>query len=319
MLAIISTFSKTFDEVGLVYFVPTFLESEIKIGMIVEVPLKEKIEIWVVLNIQTQENLWLDIETSKIKSLISIKNTNIFIGSYRTELLKFIAKHYFTPIHNSTSLFFPKNLRDKIIKDKIKFENNQYDYEYNYKKTLTIEQKKAYDEIISSKNNKILLHGVTWSWKTEIYIKLIKDNLEKKKQSLLLIPEIILTNQLQARLKEIFWEQVITINSSITEATKTKYWIDIHLNNAKIIIWTRSALFYPYNNLWLIIVDEEHDNSYTSDVSPRYSSIEIAEKITDLNKNLLILWSWTPSINIMYKSLKGNYKLISLLNKYTLN
>jgi primosomal protein N' (replication factor Y) len=110
------------------------------------------------------------------------------------------------------------------------------------------------------------------------------------KQSLFLIPEIILTNQLSDKIKNIFWNEVLILNSTVTEATKTKNWISMNNNDAKIIIWTRSALFYPYNNLWLIIIDEEHDNSYISDSSPRYNTIEVAEKITELNWNMLLLW-----------------------------
>jgi primosomal protein N' (replication factor Y) len=106
------------------------------------------------------------------------------------------------------------------------------------------------------------------------------------------------------------------MNSSITEGNKTKAWISINSEETKIIIWTRSALFYPYNNLWLIIVDEEHDNSYKSDQAPRYNSIEIANKITELHWNKLLLASWTPSINSMYNAIKGEYKLLKLLEKY---
>ena len=326
MFAIISTFSKTFDEVGLIYFVPAFLKEQLKLGMIVEVTLREKIEIWVVLKFWTQEELWLNIDESKIKSLVWIKNEKIFLKKYRLELLIWIAGHYFTPIHNSTGLFFPKNLREKIVKGKVPLSQSfpqgekevatKERYNFNHKKELSESQKKAYLSIKSSQNNKILLHGITWSWKTEIYIKLIKDNLDKGKQSLLLIPEIILTNQLATRLKDVFWEDIIVLNSSVSEAKKTNYWLDIDSGKAKIILWTRSSIFYPYNNIWLIIIDEEHDNSYISDSSPRYNSIEVAEKITKLNWNMLLLGSWSPSVKSMYKALKGEYSLVSLFKKF---
>jgi primosomal protein N' (replication factor Y) len=106
------------------------------------------------------------------------------------------------------------------------------------------------------------------------------------------------------------------INSSITEASKTKAWFSINSWESKIILWTRTSLFYPYSNLWLIIIDVEHDNSYQSDQAPRYNSIEIANKITDLYWNKLLLASWTPSINSMYKAVKWKYKLLKLLEKY---
>ena len=163
----------------------------------------------------------------------------------------------------------------------------------------------------------MLLYWLTWSWKTEIYIKLIQETITSWKQALLLIPEIILTNQIAEKISNVFWDNILIINSTVTDATKTKYWIDIYNSNAKIIIWTRSALFYPYKNLDLIIIDEEHDNSYISDSSPRYNWIEVANKISDVTWAKLLLASGTPSIKNMYSALRGKYKLVSLLEKYT--
>jgi primosomal protein N' (replication factor Y) (superfamily II helicase) len=114
----------------------------------------------------------------------------------------------------------------------------------------------------------------------------------------------------------VFWDNIIIINSTVTDATKTKYRTAINNWEAKIILGTRSALFYPFDNLWLIIVDEEHDNSYISSSPPRYSSIDIVNQISDLTWAKLILASWTPSIKNMYLALKGNYKIVSLLEKY---
>ena len=315
MYCLVCPFSKTFDEVWVTYSVPDFLNDDIKIWQIVEISFNKKNILWIVLDLTN--NLNIDFDKDKILEIIKIKNENIFLSWYRVELIKWIAKYYFTAIHNSFSLFIPKNLKEKIIKDKLDFNKGyKLDYSFNYTNKLSVTQKNAYNEIINSKNNKILLYWLTWSWKTEIYINLIKENLDNNKQSLFLIPEIILTNQLADKIKNIFWDEVLIINSTITEAKKTQNWLKINNNDAKIVIWTRSALFYPYNNLWLIIIDEEHDNSYISDSSPRYNSIKIAEKITELNWNKLILWSWTPSINSMYKAITNKYKLVSLLNTY---
>lgn len=327
MYVLVSPFSKTFDDIWLTYIVPDFLLDEIKIWQIIEIPIKENIEIWVVLDIFKTPNTQFD--ESKIKSIISIKNENIFLSWYRVELTKWIASYYFTAIHNSLNLFFPRNLKEKILKNKIwiippphtsgtPFGKGRklIDYSFNHNVKLTDEQNEVLNSILNTEKQKILLYWLTWSWKTEIYIKLIKDTLDKGKQTLFLIPEIILTNQLSNKIKEVFWNNVLIINSTITDATKTKYWLEINSGEAKIIIGTRSALFYPYNNLWLIIIDEEHDNSYVSDSAPRYNTIEVAEKITELNWNKLVLASGTPSIKSMYKAVKWEYKLVNLLKKY---
>jgi len=315
MYALISPFFKTFDDIWLTYSVPDFLVEKIKVGQVVEIPFRKKAEYGIVIKIL--EKIEIDFDESKIKSIVSIFNESIFLSNYRVELLKWIASHYFSQLHNSHNLFFHKNLTEKIKKNKINIdEAKEYKYSFNHDIVLTSEQDKSLSQIKKRGNNKILFYWLTWSWKTEIYIKLIKDCLDDWKQTLFLIPEIILTNQLSDKIKKVFWNEVLIINSTVTAATKTKYWIDINSWNSKIIIWTRSALFYPYNNLWLIIIDEEHDNSYISDQSPRYNAVEVANKITELNWNKLILASWTPSVSSMYKWLKGKYDVVNLLEKY---
>lgn len=315
MYALISPFFKTFDDIWLTYSIPDFLIWELHVGQIVEIPFKDKIELWVILNIT--EKIDLKFNESKIKSIINLFNKSVFLSNYRIELLQWIAKYYFSALHNSHNLFFPKNLVSKIRNSKIDITKpNDYNYSYIHDINLSDNQKVAHSKINDSKNKKILFYWLTWSWKTEIYIKLIQECILKNEQVLFLIPEIILTNQLSEKIIKTFWTDVLIINSTITDATKTKYWIDINSNNAKIVIWTRSSIFYPYNNLWLIIIDEEHDNSYVSDSSPRYKTLEVANKITDICWNKLILASWTPSINSMYKWLKWDYEIVHLLEKY---
>lgn len=317
MFATIVPFKNSFDDLWLTYLIPKDMESDLKVWQIVEIPFKNNTDLWLVLSIEKDSPEWIN--KSKLRPILNINNKNILISSYRIELIKFISKHYFALIHSSLSLFLPKNLKEKLRKQKLKFDDiREYKYEYNSPKELTIKQEETYQKIINSKNNKVLLFWVTWSWKTEIYIKLIKKALDEWKQSLFLIPEIILWNQILERVQKIFWKDVIIINSTVSEAKKTKYFLDILHNKAKIIIWTRSSIFYPYNNLWLIIMDEEHDNSYISDNSPRYNSLEITDKIAELNPNIkLIKASWTPDINSMYYWLKGKYEVINLLEKYT--
>ena len=317
MYILVSPFSKTFDDKWFIYSVPKKQENSIKIGQMVLIPIKSSLEIAVIIAKQVDIKNQ-DYSKNKIKKIINIIYKNIFLSEYQVSLLKFIAENYFTPIHNAARLFFPKNLRDKIKKEKLKCFDLDYNinYTFNFKNKLTELQDKVFEDIKKEKKRNILLYGITWSWKTEIYIKLIKYYLEKWKQSLFLIPEIILSNEIWDRIKKVFWKEVLVINSDITEATKTKYWCKIRSWQAKIILWTRSSLFYPYFNLWFIIVDEEHDNSYKSDLSPRYNIIELVNKISEL-KNIKVLFaSWTPSIKSMYLWLKWKYKVLNLLEKY---
>lgn len=314
MYAIISPFLQSFDDIWVIYKIPDNLINILEKWMIVNIPFWKKNILWVILDLKESS----DFDISKIKEIIWIYSKDIFLNTYQIELLKWISKYYFSLIHLSTNLFFPRNLIWKLIKNKFTF--NDYDklnYNFNYKKILNDKQFKIVENIIKSDKKNFLFFWVTWSWKTEIYINIIKHYIDLWKQSLLLVPEIILTNQILERFRKVFWDNILVINSTISEAKKTKYWELIYQNKAKIIIWTRSSLFYPYNNLWIIIIDEEHDNSYISDITPRYNSIEVALQISNLNNNKLVLWSWTPKINHFYNFIKNDKcKILSLFTEY---
>ncbi len=348
MYILTSPFTKTFDTLGLLYFVPDFLESQIKLWGVVEVPIWTKIENAVVLKIvKDLEEFCLEksinILEEKIKSMSWVVSETQFISENNIRLVQFISEYYFTQIHNGLNLFFPAIVRKKILwVDEKFFEKLTHPQPLPCKEGSSIilnilspAQKKVYSKIKENfKNCKDsplqrgarggvkwginLLYWITGSWKTEIYIHLIKENLEKNKQSLLLIPEIILNNQIWEKIISTFWDDVIIINSSITDTKRAAYFADIYSGKAKIIIWTRSALFYPYKNLELIIMDEEHDNSYNSDKAPRYKSKEVIEKMLELNPSInVLLASGTPSIDSMYKAVKGEWNLINLLEKYS--
>ncbi len=308
---IIPFWKKTFDSIGYTYIIPENLLNKVKKWMVVEFFLKEEITYWVIYDFVDK----ISFDKTKLKEIIWIKSEFILLSWYRIELIKYISNNYFTAIHNSLWVFLPANLKKKIITDKLSFKDINLKYNNDFIINLSNDQNEAYNNI--KKYNKSLLFWVTWSWKTQIYIKLIQDQLKLSKQSLLLIPEIILTTQISDTIKHFFWKDVLIINSTITEATKTKYFWLINSWEAKVIIWTRSSIFYPYCNLGLIIIDEEHDWSYISDQSPRYNTIDIAEKITELNWNKLLLWSGTPSIKNMYKAINSKeYNLVSLFKKY---
>ena len=142
-------------------------------------------------------------------------------------------------------------------------------------------------------------------------------NFLEGKQTLILTPEIILWNQVTSRFKEVFWEDNVTeISSALSDAKKTDAWLRIYDGSAKIIVWTRSCLFYPYKNLAHIIIDEEHDTSYSSDNGPRYDGREVALKLSEFTGCSVILASWTPSVKSMYKATKKEYHIVTLLEKF---
>ncbi|MDR1725573.1 MAG: primosomal protein N' [Bacteroidales bacterium] len=185
-----------------------------------------------------------------------------------------------------------------------------------YDLTLTDEQKKIFDNILSLPNNKVsLLHGVTASGKTEVYIKLIEQTLKANKQVLFLLPEISLTAQLVSRLEKYFGENVGVYHSRFSKEERAEIWSKV--GEYKIIIGSRSAVFLPFSNLGLIIVDEEHDNSYKqSEPSPRYNGKDAAIWLGYQHNAKVILGSATPSIETYYNAQTGKYALFELKTRY---
>jgi len=189
---------------------------------------------------------------------------------------------------------------------------------------LSADQQTALDQIQHSfeENKAALLHGVTSSGKTEIYIKLIKNVLDQGKQVLYLLPEIALTTQIINRLRKYFGNMVGVYHSRYNENERVEIWnnvlqSDVKKTNYQVILGPRSALFLPYKNLGLIIVDEEHDYSYKQfDPAPRYNARDAAVYLGSLHKADVVLGSATPSIESYYNTKIGKYSLIELNKRY---
>lgn len=162
-----------------------------------------------------------------------------------------------------------------------------------------------------------LLHGVTGSGKTEIYINAIQNALEHEKTAIVLVPEISLTPQLIHRFKKVFNNKVGIIHSRLSDGEKLDTYDRILNGTFKIIIGARSAIFAPLKNLGIVIVDEEHDSSYKQENSPRYSGRDAAIYRAKLNNASVILGSATPSVESYYNAQSGKYELISLLERAT--
>ncbi|POS01175.1 replication restart DNA helicase PriA [Flavobacterium croceum DSM 17960] len=187
---------------------------------------------------------------------------------------------------------------------------------------LSTAQQKAYEEIGNNFQNKnaVLLHGITASGKTEIYIKLINDCLLQNKQVLFLVPEIALTTQLVSRLTAYFGNLVSVFHSKYSNNERVEVWNNLLANSdkSKIIIGARSALFLPFQDLGLIIIDEEHEPSFKqTDPAPRYHTRDAAMVLASSYKSKVLLGSATPSIETYYNALSGKYGLVTLSERYS--
>jgi len=204
-----------------------------------------------------------------------------------------------------------------IQKDRVEFEG-EGDSEI---KKLNEAQDVAFSEIKTTfKNHDVtLLHGVTSSGKTEIYVRLIEEVLEKDKQVLYMLPEIALTTQLITRLQQYFGEKISVYHSKYTVNERIEVWNNVldAKQKAQIIIGARSSLFLPFSNLGLIIVDEEHEPSFKQyNPSPRYHTRDSAIVLANLHKAKLLMGSATPSLESYHNCEMGKYGLVELKKRF---
>lgn len=163
----------------------------------------------------------------------------------------------------------------------------------------------------------VLLHGITSSGKTQLYIRLIERQLELGKQSLFLLPEIALTTQIINRLRKYFGNKVGVYHSKFNDSERVEVWNKVLDGSFQIILGTRSSLFLPFKNLGLIIVDEEHENSYKQyDPAPRYQARDSAIYLATLYQANVLLGSATPSLESYYNAQSGKYALVELNERY---
>ncbi len=185
---------------------------------------------------------------------------------------------------------------------------------------LSQQQQSAFDRISDAVVEKIskcfLLHGVTGSGKTSVFIKLIEKTLAEGRQAMLLIPEIALTPQIVSKFRTLFGGTVSVIHSNLSLTQRLDEYKRISRHMSDIVIGTRSAVFAPLDNIGIIIMDEEGERSYKSDSSPRYSTVAVAKERCRRHNAVMLLGSATPSVESYYYARKGVYELVELNERY---
>lgn len=230
------------------------------------------------------------VEKPEFKCSNILKITEFYYSSFMLEIADFISKYYVCSLGQSLNIFqfFNKNIEYKNISFEFKKEINLSTFQQEAKEFLDIKKQ-------------ALLFAKTGAGKTEIYIKTIKEVLISGKQSVFLMPEISLTPQMQKRLEEIFGKTIAIWHSKVSVKKRKEILQNIQNGTVKLIAGARSALFLPYKDLGLIIVDEEHDDSYKSDSTPKYNAKDLSIFISKKFDIKLILGSATPSINSFHK------------------
>lgn len=237
-----------------------------------------------------------------------IKQIEILNILKRKKLLKKeIPSHIYKSLYDNNLIKIEKEnkfrINNNVLKDKELVLNEQ--------------QQKAYDEVITNINkyNTYLLYGVTGSGKTEVYLHLVKKVLEMGKSAIILVPEICLTTQTVKKFYQRFGSNVAVFHSGLSVGEKYDEYKKIYNDEVKIVVGTRSSIFVPLKNLGLIIIDEEHSDTYHQESTPRYDAIDIAKYRASLNNIPLILASATPSLESKARADKGVYKLLKLTKR----
>ncbi|MFQ3846666.1 primosomal protein N' [Staphylococcus shinii] len=192
-------------------------------------------------------------------------------------------------------------------------------FEQDQKQQLTDDQQAAYDSILENirarQQRTYLLHGVTGSGKTEVYLQTIEEVLKLGRQAMMLVPEIALTPQMVLRFKRRFGDEVAVLHSGLSKGERYDEWQKIRDGKASVSVGARSSVFAPFKNLGMIIIDEEHESSYKQEDYPRYHARDIAQWRSQYHKCPLILGSATPSLETYARAEKGVYELLSLPNR----
>ncbi len=282
---------------------------EILVGEFVKCPFKSDYKIGLVMSLEKQKPKF------KTRSLERINNFEIFsLDKKKMELLFWFSEFYFSPFYKILNLYYPKNIldffskkKDFVKKEKVKKDvvNNLYE--------LKSYQKEALSKLLLNLDKPKLLWGYTGSGKTEIYKYLTQKVLNESKQILILSPEISLSKSIFKEFKDNFDENCTIWHSGLKSKEKRESFFDINSGDIKIIFGARSAIFAPFKNLGLIIMDEEHDfDNYKNDTDPRYQTKRIVLKMAEIYKIPVILGTATPSIESYYLVSKGLMECVKM-------
>ena len=299
------------------YLVPEELQSHITIGSRVNVPFKRSYKTGIVVELNRNSSLAnLRNAPGKLRNNITLKpvksilDTDPFLSNNILRLITWVSQYYL-----STRGLALKNAVPSAFFTGKKAGKSRITYEEEEKKSrslkLTNDQEKALIKINSDDKGVFLVHGVTGSGKTEIYIRAVK-SLPAGKQAIVLVPEIAITSQMIDRFRVSFGDDVVFFHSGLSTGERIRQWQRIRKGEVKVVIGVRSAVFAPFDNLGLIVVDEEQEASYKQFEGLRYSARDVALARGKLENIKIILGSATPSIEVYYAAQRGKFHYITI-------
>lgn len=259
---------------------------------------------------------------AKIKPILSVSETAPVVSPEQLALWQWMSSYYMCTLGEVMAAALPSGLDNRLLNPPKRRRTHiaPYDGPIEPMHPLSPAQAKSVDEIgsfWSSGKNIVLLHGVTSSGKTDMYIHLIQSQLAAGKNVLYLVPEIALTTQLTSRLQHIFGDRLTVYHSRFTDAEREELYLASARPEPHVVIGARSAIFLPIPNIGLVIVDEEHEPSYKqAEPAPRYHARAAAILLGQIHKAKVLLGTATPSVESYYLAQKGVYGLVSLTERF---
>ena len=258
-------------------------------------------------------------DLEKTKPILDLIDEEPILDKEMLDLTKKIADYYLCSWGEAIDAAVPSALKKGKTSVKARKEDDYSSIQPSQDFKPTNEQEKALKEIFQSiekrEQETFLLHGITGSGKTEVYLQAIGKVLKQDRSCIVLVPEISLTPQAVERFKSRFKERVAVFHSRLTAGQKYDQWRKLKDGICHIVVGARSAIFSPINDLGLIIVDEEHDTSYKQQDAPRYSAVDVSIMRSKLSNATVILGGATPSLESYYKAKSGEYKLLELTER----
>ncbi|EKD51647.1 MAG: hypothetical protein ACD_62C00210G0003 [uncultured bacterium] len=299
------------------YRVPRSLRGQLTRGKRVLVPFGRKQIIGICWDVMTTLPASVP-QKQQIKDILTVLDEQPLVDAAYLQWLEFAADYYATPLGQVLSQAIPSLYLDvqKIGKEhSYKYKPINFSHDFSTKDVvLTNEQNLVYQSLAGHLDEyyPVLLRGVTGSGKTEVYIRVIKTVLQQNKSALFLVPEIGLTPQMLARLNHHFAGSLLVYHSSLTQNQRLSQWQSCLDERPQVLVGTRSALFAPFKNLGVIIVDEEHDHSYKQEERFRYQARNLAVSRARILKIPVIMGSATPSLETYYQVINNKYHLYEL-------
>ncbi len=289
------------------YIIPDEMKETVSVGSRVNVPFKRSYKTGIVTAIN---NIKLKDPSIKLKKIKEVLDDEPFIPVNLLRLIKWVGEYYMS----SSGLALKNALPSAFFKDK-KPGKPRIKYDAEIKKSgpvkLTKEQSNVLDEINSTESGVFLLYGVTGSGKTEVYMNAIK-SLPEGKAAIVLVPEIAITSQMVDRFRSRFGDEVVFYHSGLSTGERLTYWRKMRNGEARIVIGVRSAVFAPFENIGLIVIDEEHEASYKQFDGLRYSARDVALAKAKLEGIKVILGSATPSLEAFYAAKSGKFRYLEM-------